>query len=145
MNSTQFKKLIKKGEKGQSLTEVAVSFVLLMIILAVAIDGGRVFSSFIAVRDAAEEGALFGAYNPTDSSGIESRVRTTSSNPINLSDTGLVSVSSNVFGSPCTGNSIQVSVTYTFNLTMPFIGAVLGTQTFPLTANSIATILSPSC
>lgn len=135
----------KRGESGQSLTEVAVSFTLLIMILAVAVEGGRVFTSFIAVRDAAEEGALHGAYNPSDAAGIEARVRTTSSNPINLSDTGLVSVSSNVIGSACAGNAVQVTVTYTFSLTMPFLGTVLGTQSFPLTAISTSTIVTPPC
>ena len=140
-------KFLKSGasEKGQSLTEVAVSFTLLLMVLAVAVEGGRIFSSFIAVRDASEEGALHAIYNPEDSAGIESRVRTTSSNPINLSDTNLVSVSSTINGNACAGNTVTITVTYTFTITMPFIGAVLGTQSFPLTATAISTIIVPAC
>ena len=135
----------KATEKGQSMTEFAVSLTLLLMLLAVAVDGGRVFTSFIAVRDAAEEGALHGAYNPSDSAGIESRARTTSSNPVNLSDTGTVSVSSTVVGSACAGNTVEVTVTYTITMSMPFLGAVIGTQTFPLSATAITTIITPAC
>lgn len=135
----------RKSERGQSLTELAVSFTLLLLILAVAVDGGRIFFSLIALRDAAVEGALHGALYPNDSAGMEARARGTSSNPINLSDTGVVSVSSTIIGTPCAGSSVRVTVTYTFNLTMPFVGAILGTQQFPLTASSTATILRPTC
>ncbi len=135
----------KKSEKGQSLAEVAVSFTLLVMVLAVAVEGGRIFSSFIAVRDAAQEGALYGAYSPGDSAGIEARVRTTSSNPIDLSDTSLVTVLSTQNGSACAGNTITVSVSYEFSLTMPLLGTVLGAQTFPLTALATSTIIIPPC
>lgn len=136
---------IESSERGQSLVEVAISFMVLVLILVVAVEGGRIFSSFIAVRDAAEEGALHAIYNPGDSAGIEARVRTTSSDPINLSDTGLVSVSSVLNGSPCAGNTTTVTVTYTFTITMPFIGAILGSQSFPLSADAISTIVIPEC
>jgi Flp pilus assembly protein TadG len=135
----------KKTERGQSLTELAVSFTLLMMLLGIAVDGGRLFFSYIAVREAAEEGALHGALYPSDSDGISERVRTSSSNPVDLTDTSLVSVADTLIGSACAGNSIRVTVTYTFNLTMPFVGAILGSQQFPLAAESTATVLRPGC
>ena len=134
-----------KRESGQSLTELAVSFTLLMLLLAITVDGGRIFLSYVSVREAAEEGALHGALYPDDTAGITARVRTSSTNPIDLGDTSKVAVSKTLLGTACAGNGIRVTVTYSFNLTMPFVGAILGTQSFPLTANSTATILRPGC
>jgi hypothetical protein len=50
-----------RRERGQSLIELAVSFTLLLLILGVTIDLGRVFYTYIAIREAAEEGALYGS------------------------------------------------------------------------------------
>jgi len=136
-------RLMQKGERGQSLTELAVSFALLVLILAVGVDLGRMFFSLISIREAAEEGALYGSFHPTDSSGIIQRVRTSSSTPVDLSDTSKVSVS--VSGGVCSGGTLVVTVTDQFNLTMPLIGTIIGAQTFPISASATSTILTPAC
>jgi hypothetical protein len=127
------------------LTELALSFTILVLLLAVAVDMGRMFFSYIAVREAAEEGAIYGSFNPTDLSGIEARTRGSSSTPVDLSDTGLVSVTPSNVGDACAGNGLQVTVTYSFSLSMPLIGVILGTQNFPLTATATSTVLAPPC
>ncbi|MGH2581346.1 MAG: TadE/TadG family type IV pilus assembly protein [Anaerolineales bacterium] len=140
---------IKRSEKGQGLVELAVSFLVLVLILAVAVDLGRVFFSFIALREAAEEGALFASLEPDDSPGglaaIEDRVRDNSDTPVDLTDTSAVVVDIDFLGDLCAGNQVAVTVTYTFNLTMPLLGAIIGTQTFPLAADATSTILAPAC
>jgi Flp pilus assembly protein TadG len=137
--------VFSKRERGQSLTELAVSFTLLVIILAVTVDLGRVFFSFIAVREAAEEGALYGSLNPQDTGGITQRARQSSNAPVDLTNTSNVAVQVNVIGSPCAGNSLRVTVTYTYTLTMPFVSSFIGTQSFPLTAQATSAILRPAC
>lgn len=134
-----------QSERGQSLTELAISLMFILLLLAGAVDLGRAFFSLIALRDAAQEGAVYGSLNPTDNSGIELAVRTNSTTPVDLSDTGNVTVSSNTIGDSCAGNSIQVTVSYDFRLAMPFIGAVLGSQSFPLSATMTDVILLPAC
>jgi Flp pilus assembly protein TadG len=134
-----------RRERGQSLTELAVSFTLLVIILAVTVDLGRVFFSFIALREAAEEGALYGSLNPQDNGGIIMRARQSSSAPVDLTNTSNVAVQIIVIGSSCAGNTLRVTVTYTYTLTMPMISAFIGTQTFPLVAQATSTILRPEC
>lgn len=136
---------IQESERGQSLTELAVSFTLLVIILAVTVDLGRVFFSFIAIREAAEEGALYGSLNPADNGGIIARTRSSSTAPVDLNNTSNVAVAINVFGSPCAGNTLRVRVTYTYTLTMPMVSTFIGSQTFPLVANATTTILRPEC
>jgi Flp pilus assembly protein TadG len=139
--------LFRKLEKGQSLTELAISFVALILILAVAIDAGRMFLSYLAVREAAEEGAFYGSINPTDDSGIINRVRTSSNAPVNLSDTTNVTVVPAVIGDACGNgtNQLEVTVTYTFELTMPFVSAVIGTNQFPISLSASSNILLPDC
>ena len=134
----------KTSERGQSLTELAVSFVLLIIILAVMVDLGRVFFSFISLREAAEEGALYGSLNPEDNEGIIDRVRSSSTTPVDLADNSLVAVNVTSTG-VCAGETLTVTVTYTYQLTMPFVSEVLGTQQFPLTVDAKSTILRPEC
>jgi Flp pilus assembly protein TadG len=137
----------ERSEKGQSLVELAISFTILLVLLAGTIDFGRAFFTWVALRDAAQEGASYGSFNPTNSAGIESRVRNTSNTPVDLSS-GDIAVTITVIGSPCLsgGNSIQVDVNYpNFPITMPFLGAILGSQTIPINATVIDTILAPTC
>ena len=50
-----------KKESGQSLVELALSMTLLLILLAGVVDLGRAFFTYIALRDAAQEGASYAA------------------------------------------------------------------------------------
>ena len=120
-------KKFNHAEKGQSLVELALTLLIILTLLAGAVDLGMAFFSYVALRDAAQEGALYGSLNPTDSSGIVSRVRQSSSSPINLSDVS------------------NVTVSYNYRLSMPFIGSILGSTTIPITARVIDTILNPAC
>lgn len=141
------KELKRSSERGQSLTELAISFTVLVLLLAVVVDAGRVFFSYLAVREAAEEGAVYGSLNPSDNAGIIDRVRTSSSAPVNLADTTAVTVTPVVVGTACAdgSNQIQVTVSYMFDLTMPFLSAIIGTNQFPLTLSANSTILTPAC
>jgi len=131
------------AEKGQSLVELALSLLIILTLLAGAVDLGSAFFSYVAIRDAAQEGALYGSIFPTGA--IESRVRSASSTPVDLSDISKVTVSVTTSTTPCAGGSITVSVTYNYPLTMPLIGAIIGSPTIRLTASVTDTILSPSC
>lgn len=137
----------RRSERGQSLTELAISFAVLVLILAVGVDLGRAFFSLISLREAAEEGALYGSLNSLDTGGITARVRSSSTTPVDLSDTANVSVDVARPGGTCANgtNTIVVTVTYQFDLTMPMVGAIIGTNGFPLTVNSASTILRPPC
>lgn len=135
------------SERGQSLMELAVSFTVLVLLLAVVVDAGRAFFSYLAVREAAEEGAVYGSLNPTDDAGIIDRVRTSSNAPVNLADTTTVTVTPLVVGTACADgtNQVQVTVSYMFTLTMPFLSTIIGTNQFPLALTANSTILTPAC
>jgi Flp pilus assembly protein TadG len=134
-----------KGESGQSLVELAVSLTVILLLLAGAVDFSIAYFSFAAMQDAAQEGALYGSLNPTDTTGIVTRVRRASSNPVNLEDESRVNVTVNLPGDACEGNEIQVSVIYDYPISMPFIGTIIGSQTITLNASVTDTILQPPC
>ncbi len=137
-------------ERGQSLAELALTLVIVLTMLAGLVDIGRAFFTFMALRDAAQEGAVFGTLDPTNVTGIEQRVRASSQQPVNLADTAAVQVSVSYTGNACASadglNGITVTVKYNnFVLTTPFLGAILGKQTFVIQASATGTILRPPC
>lgn len=131
-------------EKGQSLVEMAIALVILLLLVGGIVDLGRAFFTFMALRDAVQEGALYGSVNPTLTTEIKNHVLDSSDMIPDLIGSDDISVT--VVGAPCTGNGIRVTATYSdFPLTMPFIGTVLGGQTISISATIMDTILSPGC
>jgi len=137
-----------KTERGQSLVEFAISLVILIYLLTGAVEFGMAYFQFVQLRDAAQEGALYGSLNPTDTTGIKARIRQSSQSPIKMSDTSVVpdgNISITLSGSACEGNGIKVEITYNHKIFMPFIPQLIGANTIPLKASVTDTILSPVC
>ena len=142
--------LTKKYERGQSLVELAISLTFIFLLLSGAVTFGMAYFSFLSLNDAAQEGALYGSLKPDDLTGIQNRVRATSTNPVDLSQlpSSQIVVSYNN-GKDCQGvtgttpNSITVTITYTYHIFMPFISAAIGGNTIPLTGTATDTILMP--
>jgi len=133
-----------QGEKGQSLVELAVSLVILLLLVGGIVDLGRAFFTSMSLRDAVQEGALYGAIDPTNTAGIKNHVLNTSGMVPDM--IGVNDITVEIINAPCAGNRIKVSAVYSdFPITMPFIGAVLGGQTLSLSATVTDTILSPGC
>jgi len=131
---------------GQSMVEMALTFTMLMMILAATVDIGRAFYAYIAIRDAAQEGAAYGSLNPGDVTGIVNHVRESSTDPFDLTDVSTVAVSVTwPDGSLCAGNGIHIQVTYDLQMMMPLITMFLPDGELLLTANMIDTILRPPC
>lgn len=145
-----------KKQKGQSLVELTLTITILLTLLAGAFDFGSAFFDFIALRDAAQEGAVYGSIDPA-AENILQRIQASSTSPLNMSDFSgdcnpINGVCINFFdsagdipASPCSGDTVTVTVNYQYNLTMPFIGAIIGSQTIPLHATVTNVILSPMC
>ena len=139
---------LRKHERGQSMAELAVALTFLLILVAGVVDLGRAFFYYLALRDAAQEGAVYGSIEPTDSQGIREHVKQSSNLPIDLANDPNVVVNWGFpdGGQQCAGYTIEVTVTYSnFPLTMPFVGAFVGSQTIPLSATIKHTILRPPC
>jgi Flp pilus assembly protein TadG len=151
--------LLLKSAKGQSLVELAVSLVVLLFLLAGIVEFGLAFFQFVQLRDAAQEGALYGSTKPSDVNGIIDRIKGSSSTPIDLltkyndGTPTQVTVEIKINGYPsgtteyaaraCEANAIEVKVSYTHNVFMPFVCPVIGICNLPLNARVTDTILSP--
>ncbi len=135
----------KRKEKGQSMVELALTITFLMMLLAGTIDLGRAFFTWIAMRDAAQEGAAYGSFKPSDLTGIENRVMDNLGQTI-PNATSVIDVTVSYSPSTCAGSTITVDADYaTFPITMPFLGTLLGSQFIPIHATINDTILSPKC
>jgi Flp pilus assembly protein TadG len=146
-------------EKGQSLVELAITLPILILLLLGTLDFGMAIFSYSMLRDAAQEGAFYGSFNPTNAAEIENRARNISpraedvifSSPVQLRDTDAVKVSVEALGEACQGatngvaNSIEVRVSYRYPIMMPFAGRVIGSNTIPLTGIATNIILQPAC
>jgi len=154
------KPILKNGKRGQSLVELAVSLPVMVLILLGTVDFGMAIFSYSILRDAAQEGALYGSFDPANKAGIENRARNISprgegedvfSSPVQLNDTSLVKVDVKAIGDACQGstrgksNTIQVSVSYNYPFLMPFIGQIVGSDTITLTGVATNMILQPPC
>jgi hypothetical protein len=135
-------------EKGQSMVELALTITILMILLAGTIDMGRAFFTYMAMRDAAQEGAAYGSVNPFDENGTRIRVWDNLDqvvpDPEHPED--YIDIRIDYNGPRCLGSEIVVYVDYPeFTLTMPFLGWILNSQTIAIHATIKDNILRPSC
>lgn len=144
--------------KGQSLVELAISLPILLILLIGILDSGMAIFSYSILRDAAQEGAFYGSFNPANTTEIENRARNIAprgegeifSSPLDLRNKDLVKVDVIAHGRACQGitngvtNSMEVSVLYEYKIIMPIVGPVLG-STILLKGTAINIILQPTC
>ena len=149
---------IRRSERGQSLVEVALGFPILLLLLVGTIDFGMGIFSYSILRDAAQEGAFYGSFNPANKAEIENRSRNISprgenevfSSTVNLRDEDLVTVNIKTLGHACQGttngrtNRILITVSYNYPVITPFAGLLLGT-TIPLKSTATNIILQPTC
>ncbi len=142
--------MFKKSERGQSLVELAISLLILLYLLSGAVEFGIIFFQYVQLRDAAQEGALFGSMNPPSSdvdfakeSEIANRALNASTSPIDLANDPDVSIDIQVTDAKyCEGGALQVTVSYPHKVFMPFISQFIG-NTIQLDATVTDTILSP--
>jgi Flp pilus assembly protein TadG len=137
-----------KTERGQSLVELSISLLIVLWLLAGTVEFGIAFFQFIQLRDAAQEGALYGSLHPDEASNIELRVRNASDKPIDLSaTTGPRAVTVTVTtpdGTSCVADSIKVSVSFNHQLFMPFASLFMDNP-IQLEASVTDTILNSTC
>jgi len=115
-------KQTSRSQKGQSLIEFALFVTTLLILFSGVIDVGRAVISYYMLKDAAEEGAVYGSVCPISSYVVN---RTKGSLNSFRADELTVNVSCN--GGSCgdgssvhAGDTIEVDVTYNMALVTPF-------------------------
>jgi TadE-like protein len=147
--------------RGQSVVEFVLIFPVFLIILAGAVDLGRLFYAFVAVENAAKEGAFFGARNPlcdddsnprcSDPGNVVWRVEHEATNLASGGVSDLIptiSCLSSSDGTPrlplktCVdGDTYVVAVTYDFHLITPILGQLFGSG-LTLGSEARATVLN---
>ncbi len=106
----------RRRSRGQSLVEFALVTPIVLSLLVISIDLGRAMSAYNQVGGMAREGALYGAANPTDTSGISTAALNESSLG-GTAPTVTSSVANDSFTIPNTTTPYQkitVTVTYDF-------------------------------
>jgi Flp pilus assembly protein TadG len=147
------------SEKGQSLVELAISLVIIIMLLIGVVDFGLAFFSWVAIRDASQEGAIYGAVCPANQTAVEDRVRSTSTTPVDMSDGTRVRVfvapiivdpdnpASAPLGVP--GDPVTVLVEFDYQSITPVASSYIGQNGFltlrASTTNTILTTTEPSC
>ncbi len=153
----------RHNEKGQSLTELAISTVVIFIILAGVVDLGRMYFHYIAMRDAAQEAASYAAIYPTHCDQIRDHALAALDNspailvdiqiegrllglPSGSAFTNSCSIAAGDTAKSCFNNAVEITIRDPqFPITMPFIGTFLGRQTISLQTSITDTILRPPC
>jgi hypothetical protein len=149
----------KPKEHGQSMVELALTITMLMVLLAGTIDLGRAFFTWLAMRDAAQEGASYASINPssanlvcpaTSTEQICKRIWANLGQVVHDAD-AVVNVTVGYSGLHCLSadpnnpNNITILIDYTnFKLTMPFLGIFVG-NTIPIRSTINDTIIAPTC
>lgn len=139
-------------QRGQGLVELSFVLIAMMLLLAGAADLGRMYFIHLTLRDAAQEGASYGSTDPTNGTAIENHVKDAvgaTIDPTSLT----VSSGPTVVGFYCAGivpttmeaNSIRVNVQYNMPIAVPFIGAIVGSNSLPMSVTVENTILYPQC
>lgn len=106
---------MRRGEKGAAVVEMAIVTIILAWLAFGVIDVGRALFTYVALRDSAQEGVVYGQFWPRDigalspEAAIERRARENSTSPFDLTDASQVAVSVNL-GGRCVGAPISVTV-----------------------------------
>jgi Flp pilus assembly protein TadG len=128
-----------RKERGQGLVEFAIILPILLIILSGVLDLGRLWYAYVAVTDAAAEGATYAAMLPEDVSGVYQRAQEASGGLVNIDPNG---VSVEYPPTVASGAPVTVTVIYTFTLATPFLHAIVPDGRLPLVARANEAILA---
>lgn len=143
-------------QRGQSLVETTIGFLVFLIILSGLMDMGRLYFLYIAMVDGAAEAALYTAINPScwdDNGAPTDGICDAPNNAKFRAETAggqLVDWSSATFAvSPAPpidgynfGDDIVVSITYDFMFLTPIMPQIAGINPLPITATAAQTVIS---
>jgi Flp pilus assembly protein TadG len=130
----------KKAEKGQSLLEFALIVPILLIILAGVLDLGRLYYAYVAVTDAAAEGASYAAIHPQayERAEVLQRAQEASGALVQIDPT-MVQVDCPAVAA---GAPITVTVSYSFTVATPLLNVIVPSGELRLRAVASEPILA---
>lgn len=143
--------------RGQALVEFALIVPIMLFLLVIATDFGRLFFSYIQINNAAREGAAAGMYAPTGLVAITGRAQQETNaqaqrgeNAISVTtscadQSGTPIACSLATGGAGSGNRITVNVNEPFTFLTPLIGGFFGGNLqLNASATSVVTDYAPS-
>lgn len=132
MLTGKLKRLLKKGQRGQSLVEFSLTAIILIMILSGLLDLGRLYFAYVALEDAAGEAAIFLAIvDPLCETAASGATCTGSNNAEwratnatrGILDNTLLNVITDV-PLPNTGQQVYVTIEYPYRFLTPLISAI---------------------
>jgi len=114
----------RRGERGQSLVELALTLPVLLLLLVGVVEVGNGLNTYMTVVDAARDGARLGSKGSASDSEIQSLVQTEMGRLPNQVQLGDITVERNVVSpGPPTRSSIRVTVCYNHSpiLSLPLV------------------------
>jgi Flp pilus assembly protein TadG len=142
---------LKKEASGQSLVELAISLIIIVMLLLGAVETSLALFQYVTIRDAAQEGALFASIHPAvaDEDGVKYHAVAAASDVVQLPMENITVSRNNA--KECEGstsgtpNTITVTIVFDHKITFPLVKPMIGTDNVRLTASVTNTILRPSC
>jgi PKD repeat protein len=137
---------------GQALTEFALIVPVMLLLLLMAVDFGRLFFSYIQISNAAREGAAYAAQQPTDDVTIADYVDAETNSQrqagegalavtVTCADTaGSTIACSDAPGGAGRGNTVTVAVNEGFSFLTPLVNNFFG-GALPIRATATAAVL----
>ena len=136
------------GQGGQSMTEFALAMVVLLILLMGALDIGRMYFTYIAIQNAAGEGALYAAINPRCVQPSAACVdpnnalyRAQHESPAGLVNPQRMTIESELPSPLVEGAPIAIIVHYEYDILTPFIRPLVPSGKLQLTARAVQNII----
>ena len=145
----------RRRERGQGLIEFSLMAIFLVILMMGVLDLGRAYFTYLALKDAAQEGAYFGSAFPqcvasagacADPNNIPFRVRHSANG--GLVDWAGPGAHITITLPPVVqaGESLTVTISYQYQMLTPLVGTIANGQVLTLTAQSSAVIVRvPDC
>lgn len=139
--------------RGQALVEFAIILPVMLLLLLIVIDFGRLFASYVQVSNASREGAAYAQGKPTDSVGIKAHAVSEMNSQgqagqgtLDVTETCANSAGTTIdcalaAGGAGSGNTITVSATEQFTFLTPLISSFFGGGV-ALNASTAASVLS---
>lgn len=129
-------KYLRRRERGQSFTELAVSLVFLMVLFSAVVDLGWAFYTLNSLRDVVQETASFASIC-TDRTIIMKRFTSSAkeSSTVDLNDLSSPeicffnpTVGPTCITNPEMGDSVRVKIVYQHKIVVPFVSEFIGNK-----------------
>ncbi len=145
--SLNHRQRVRAHESGQSLVEMTLGMIVLLILLLGVMDIGRLYFTIIALQNASAEGALYASAFPncldehspapcSETDNVEYRVENQSLLGMVDWNAAEIKVFTEDPSGPKRGKSITVEVKYNFRIFTPFITTIVGSDEIPVTVKA---------